>query len=69
MSMSVSVSLRRDYPESRCPLMRPCAGSREDAGRRLDARTLPNRTTEAKIGCIVLNRMTGLAMPVAVRIK
>ena len=37
-------------------------------GRRLHARTLPNQRTEAKIGCNVLNRMTGLGMPVSVRI-
>ena len=38
-------------------------------GRRLQARTLPNQQTEAKIGCNVLNRMTNLGMPVSVRIK
>ena len=38
-------------------------------GRRLHARNLPNQKTEAKIGCEVLNRMTGLGMPVSVRIK
>ena len=37
-------------------------------GRRLRARTLPNQRTEAKIGCNVLNRMTGLGMPASVRI-
>jgi len=37
-------------------------------GRRLDARTLPNQRTEAKIGCNVLNRMTRLDMPVIVRV-
>jgi transposase len=37
-------------------------------GRRLHARTLPNQRTEAKIGCNVLNRMTTLGMPAAVRI-
>lgn len=37
-------------------------------GRRLQARTLPNQRTEAKVGCAVLNRMTGLGMPVTVRI-
>jgi hypothetical protein len=36
-------------------------------GRRLQARTLPNQKIEAKIGCNVLNRMTGLGMPVSVR--
>jgi hypothetical protein len=38
-------------------------------GRRLHARTLPNQKTEAKIGCSVLNRMTGLGMPICVRRK
>ena len=38
-------------------------------GRRLQARTLPNQRTEAKIGCDVLNRMTHLGMPASVRIK
>lgn len=38
-------------------------------GRRLQARTLPNQQTEAKIGCNVLNRTTNLGMPVSVRIK
>jgi len=32
-------------------------------GRRLQARTLSNQKTEAKIGCNVLNRMSGLGMP------
>jgi len=36
-------------------------------GRRRHARTLPNQRTEAKIGCNILNRMTGLGMPVSVR--
>ena len=36
-------------------------------GRRLCARNLLNQRTEAKIGCSVLNRMTGLGMPVSVR--
>jgi hypothetical protein len=31
--------------------------------------TLPNRRTEAKIGCNVPNRMTSPGMPVSVRIK
>jgi hypothetical protein len=35
--------------------------------RRLRARTLPNQRTEAKVGCNVLNRMTGLGMPVSRR--
>src|SRR4051812_4633487 len=38
-------------------------------GRRLHARTLPNQQTEAKIACNALNRMTGLGMPISVRIK
>jgi hypothetical protein len=38
-------------------------------GRRLHARTLPNQRTEAKVGCAVLNRMTGLGMPVSARIR
>ena len=38
-------------------------------GRRLRARTLPNQRTEAKVGCNVLNRMTGLGMPVSARIR
>jgi transposase len=37
-------------------------------GRRLHARTLSNQRTEAKVGCNVLNRMTGLGMPVSARI-
>jgi len=37
-------------------------------GRSLHARTLPNQRTEAKIGCNVLNRMTGLGMPASARI-
>jgi Transposase DDE domain len=38
-------------------------------GRRLHARTLSNQRTEAKVGCNVLNRMTGLGMPVSARIR
>ena len=38
-------------------------------GRRLHARTLSNRQTEAKIGCSVINRMTRLGMPVSVRVR
>ena len=38
-------------------------------GRRLHARILPNQRTEAKIGCNVLNRMTGLGMPASARIR
>jgi Transposase DDE domain len=38
-------------------------------GRRSHARTLPNQRTEAKIGCDALNRMTGLGMPIAVRVR
>jgi hypothetical protein len=37
-------------------------------GRRLHARTLSNQRTEAKVGSNVLNRMTGLGIPVSVRI-
>ena len=37
-------------------------------GRRLNARTLPNQRTEAKLGCNVLNRMTGLGMPASARL-
>jgi hypothetical protein len=38
-------------------------------GRRLRARILPNQRTEAKLGCNVLNRMTGLGMPISIRIR
>jgi hypothetical protein len=38
-------------------------------GRRLQARTLPSQRTEAKIGCNVLNRMTGLGMPAPARVR
>jgi hypothetical protein len=38
-------------------------------GRGLHARTLPNQRTEVKVGCNVLNRMTGLGMPVSARIR
>ena len=38
-------------------------------GRRLHARTLFNRNTEASIGCNVLDRMTRLGMPISIRIK
>src|SRR5208337_115980 len=38
-------------------------------GRRLQARSLRQQRTEAKIGCNVLNRMTSLGMPVSVRIR
>ena len=37
--------------------------------RRLQARTLPNQRTEAKIGCNVLNRMTSFGMPASARIR
>ena len=37
-------------------------------GRRLYARILPSQRTEAKIACNVINRMTCLGMPVAVRV-
>jgi hypothetical protein len=38
-------------------------------GRRLHARALTNRRTEAKIGCSVPNRITTLGMPATVRIR
>ena len=38
-------------------------------GRRLQARTLSNQKTEAKIGCNALNRMTGLGMPTSARVR
>jgi len=38
-------------------------------GRRRHARVLPNQRTEAKVGGNVLNRMTGLGMPVSARIR
>ena len=38
-------------------------------GRKLQARTLSNQKTEAKIGCNVLNRMTGLGMPASARVR
>jgi hypothetical protein len=38
-------------------------------GRRLQARTLPNQRTEAKIDCNVLNRMTRFGMPISTRIR
>jgi hypothetical protein len=38
-------------------------------GRRLHAGTLSNQRTETKIGGNVLNRMTGLGMPVSARIR
>jgi hypothetical protein len=37
-------------------------------GRRLQARTLSNQKTEAKIGCNVLNRMARLGMPASNRV-
>jgi hypothetical protein len=37
-------------------------------GRRLLARTLSRQQVEAKIGCNVLNRMTGFGMPATIRI-
>ena len=37
-------------------------------GRRLQARTLSNQKTEAKIGCNVLNRMARLGMPASARV-
>jgi hypothetical protein len=38
-------------------------------GRRLQARTLSNQTTEAKLGCNVLSRMAGPGMPVSARVS
>jgi hypothetical protein len=38
-------------------------------GRRLHARILRNQCAEAKLGCNVLNWMTGLGMPVSTRIR
>jgi transposase len=38
-------------------------------GRRVNARTLRNQRTEAKIGCNVVNRMTGLGMPASARLR
>jgi hypothetical protein len=38
-------------------------------GRRLHARTLSNQKTEARIGCLVLNRITSPGVPISVRIK
>ncbi len=38
-------------------------------GRRLHVRTLPNQRNEAKIGCAVLNRMTGPGMPASTRLR
>jgi hypothetical protein len=37
-------------------------------GRRLRARTLPSQKMKARVACAVLNRMTGLGMPVSQRI-
>ena len=37
-------------------------------GRGLRARTLPAQKTEARVGCVALNRMTRLGMPVSRRI-
>jgi hypothetical protein len=37
-------------------------------GRRLQARTLPNQRTEAKISSNVLNRMAGLGIPASARV-
>jgi hypothetical protein len=37
-------------------------------GRHLHARTLRNQRTEVKIGCNSLDRITGLDMPISVRI-
>jgi hypothetical protein len=37
-------------------------------GRGLRTRSLPAQKTEARVGCSVLNRMTGLGRPLARRI-
>ena len=34
-------------------------------GRGLRSRTLPTQKTEARVGCVALNRMTRLGMPVS----
>jgi hypothetical protein len=38
-------------------------------GRTLQAQTLSEQKTEAKIGCNVLNRMAGLGMPACARVR
>ena len=38
-------------------------------GRRLHVRVLPNQRTEAKRGCNVFNRVTGLGMAISTRIR
>jgi hypothetical protein len=38
-------------------------------GRKLQARTLSNQKTEAKIGCNVLNRMARPGMPASARVR
>jgi hypothetical protein len=43
-------------------------GEGEWLGRKLQARTLSNQKTEAKIGCNVLNRMAGFGMPASARV-
>lgn len=37
-------------------------------GRSLRARTLPAQKAEARVACAVINRMTGLGMPVSRKI-
>jgi transposase len=37
-------------------------------GRRLRARSLPGQRVEARMGCVVINRMTQLGMPVSCRV-
>jgi hypothetical protein len=37
-------------------------------GRRLRARSLPGQKTEARMGCVVINRMTQLGMPLSCRV-
>src|SRR5271154_3242044 len=60
---------RRSGSNRRSPVETPMYRYKTVVGRRLRARTLPNQQTEAKIGCIVLNRMTTLGMPATVRIS
>jgi hypothetical protein len=37
-------------------------------GRRLRARSLPGQRVDARMGCMVINRMTRLGMPVSSRV-
>ena len=38
-------------------------------GNSLRARTLPAQRAETKVGCAMLNRMTGLGMPMSQRVR